>query len=169
LDVSVGADPRAPLGISEDTDWAALWRNLVLARARCLDGGSAVDPTSSQPTDPWASRARDYDERAARRWTQPDSARQFVLSQIADGTLLDIGAGTGAWAAMLASHTTRVTAVERSPAMLRVLAENLAVRGITNVSVLEDHGRRSPWSRTTSRSAPTPCTGPRISRRSLVA
>ena len=106
--MSVGADQRAPLGISEETDWAALWRNLVLARARCLDDGSAVDATSSQPTDQWASRARDYDERAGRRWTQPDSTRQFVLSQITDGTLLDIGAGTGAWAAMLASRTTQI-------------------------------------------------------------
>jgi SAM-dependent methyltransferase len=139
--MSVGAE-QARLRIAGATDWAALWRNLVLARARCLDDGSAVDPSSSRCIDPWESRARDYDERVARRWTQPDSTRQFVLAQITDGaTLLDIGAGTGAWvwvwAAMVAPHAARVTAVEPSPAMIRVLEQNLAVRGITNVSVVQ--------------------------------
>ena len=136
--MNVGADERVRFRIAGATDWAALWRNLVVARARCRDDGSAVDPRSSRCIDPWESRTRDYVERVARRWTKPDSTRQFVLAQIAEGaTLLDIGAGTGAWAAMVAPHAARVTAVERSPAMIRVLEENLAARGITNVSVVE--------------------------------
>jgi SAM-dependent methyltransferase len=138
LDVSAGADRQARVDIAGETDWAVLWRKLVVARARCIDEGSAVDPSSSRFIDPWESRARDYDERVARRWAEPDSTRRFVLEQIAEGaTLLDIGAGTGAWAALVAPHAACVTAVERSPAMIRILEENLAVRRITNVNVVQ--------------------------------
>lgn len=120
------------------TDWAALWRVLVEERARCRDDGSAADPQAEAATDPWASRARDYDERVARRWTHPDSTRAFILAQIAEGaTVLDIGAGTGAWSAFLAPRAASVTAVERSPAMIARLRANLAARGIGNVRIVQ--------------------------------
>lgn len=135
----VGAGPGAPEPLGLSTDWAALWRDLVQARARCRDGGSASDPHAQRGTDPWESRARDYDARVARRWTQPDLTRAFILAQIREGaTLLDIGAGTGAWAALLAPRAARVTAVECSPAMIGMLRENLSARGIMNVRVV--HG-----------------------------
>lgn len=135
------ADPgagRSDLGsLGPGTDWAVLWRDLVEARARCRDDGTAADPRSAAAIDPWASRAGDYDERVARRWAHPDSTRAFILSRVREGTtVLDIGAGTGAWAALLAPRVARVTAVERSPAMIARLRENLAVRGIANVRIV---------------------------------
>jgi len=137
--VSAGADHGALGPFGPATDWAALWRDLVQARARCRDGGSATEAGAQRGIDPWESRARDYDARVARRWARPDPARAFVLAGIQDGaTLLDIGAGTGAWAMLLAPRAARVTAVERSPAMLGILRENLSARGITNVRVV--HG-----------------------------
>jgi len=129
----------ADLGsLGPGTDWAALWRVLVEERARCRDDGDAADPRAEAEADPWASRALDYDERVARRWAHPDSTRAFILSRVRDGaTVLDIGAGTGAWAAFLAPRAASVTAVERSPAMIARLRENLAARGIANVRIVQ--------------------------------
>ena len=135
------ADPGAGRGdlgsLGPATDWAALWRDLVETRARCRDDGAAADPGSAAEIDPWASRARDYDERVARRWAHPNSTRAFILSRVREGsTVLDIGAGTGAWAAFLAPRVARVTAVEPSPAMIARLGENLAARGVANVRIV---------------------------------
>ena len=135
--MSASADGRARPRVMGAADPAALWRDLVLIRARCPDEREIAGTGSSQSFDPWASRARDYDARVARRWSEPDSTRGFILAQLIEGgTLLDIGAGTGAWSMLAAEYATHVTAVERSPAMLRVLEENLAARGIANVSVV---------------------------------
>jgi hypothetical protein len=40
--MSVGAGEGTRLCITGATGWAALWRDLVVARARCLDDGSAL-------------------------------------------------------------------------------------------------------------------------------
>jgi SAM-dependent methyltransferase len=135
---SAGADVDDLGSLGPGTDWAALWGDLVEARARCRDDGSVAAPGDEPGPDPWASRALDYDERVARRWAHPDSTRAFIRSQVRDGaTVLDIGAGTGAWAAFLAPRAASVTAVERSPAMIERLRENLAVRGIANVRIVQ--------------------------------
>lgn len=112
------------------TDWIALWRELVevKSRRRKVEAGA-----ESQP-DVWYARACEFDENIKRRWTKPDSSRDFVMSQLdMNATLLDIGAGTGAWAALLASRARKVTAVEPSPAMIEVIWEKLAAEGRTNV------------------------------------
>jgi len=72
------------------------------------------------------------------RWARPDSSRDFVISQLdANATVLDIGAGTGAWAVLLARRARRVTAVEPSAAMIEVMREKLAVTGCTNVEIVQ--------------------------------
>jgi SAM-dependent methyltransferase len=116
------------------TDWAALWRELVECRARGLGGdGGQIDQD-----DPWAGKAREFNERVQRRWSGPDSSRQFVSSRVEPGTtVLDIGAGTGAWSILLAPKAARVTAIDASPAMASVMRENLANGGVTNVDVVE--------------------------------
>jgi SAM-dependent methyltransferase len=112
------------------TDWAALWHELVECRARGLSG----DDGRNNQDDPWAGRAREFNERVKRRWSGPDSSRQFVSNHVEPGTtVLDIGAGTGAWSILLAPKAARVTAVDASPAMASVMHENLAAEGITNV------------------------------------
>ncbi|MBC7234274.1 MAG: class I SAM-dependent methyltransferase [Chloroflexi bacterium] len=112
------------------TDWAKLWRELVEARA-------ARHRAAEMHGDAWKTRARTFDADVKRRWQKPDSSRAFLLSQVrADDTLLDIGAGTGAWSIYLAPHVRRVTAIEPSPSMIAVMRENLAEAGVTNVDIL---------------------------------
>jgi SAM-dependent methyltransferase len=115
------------------TDWTDLWRELSQMprhrRHAGADGG-----------DPWQERARVYQARAGRRWCRPDSSRETVAAHVAavpDATLLDVGAGTGAWAAYLAPRAARITAVEPSPSMIAVMRENLAAQGITNVDIVQ--------------------------------
>jgi SAM-dependent methyltransferase len=93
--------------------------------------------------DHWRNRAQEFDEHVRRRWEQADTSRTFILAQVdavPNSTVLDIGAGTGAWAGLLARHARRVTAVEPSPAMLEVLRNNLAIEKASNVEVVEE-----PW------------------------
>jgi 2-polyprenyl-3-methyl-5-hydroxy-6-metoxy-1,4-benzoquinol methylase len=116
------------------TDWATLWRQL--AETRYWRGYNR--PEAREQVDAWRERAREYDARIQRRWSQPDSTRDWILSQVDAGTtVLDIGAGTGRWAMLLARHVCSVTAVEPAPAMIEVMTENLAEEGIANVQVIE--------------------------------
>jgi len=115
------------------TDWSNLWRQLVELRAR----GQGSDPDKPDFRDPWAERARDFSQRVGRKWSSSDSSRALVASLVEPGTtVLDIGAGTGAWSIMLAAKAARVTAIDASPAMLRVMHENLAAQGVANVDVI---------------------------------
>lgn len=116
------------------TDWSALWRELVEVQMR----SRKRDASAEQAGDVWGAKARKFDEVVKRRWAKPDSSRTFILSQLdADSTVLDIGAGTGAWSALLARRARHVTAVEPSPAMIELLRENLAQEGVTNVTIVQ--------------------------------
>jgi len=114
------------------TDWNALWRELVEIKEKNhrAPNGQAVHP------DLWADRAVEYRESVRRKWVRPDSSRDFILSRIdSDSTVLDIGAGTGAWSILLARKAKRVTAIEPSPSMIRVLLEDLEKEHIDNVTL----------------------------------
>ncbi len=116
------------------TEWSSLWRELVeiKSRSRTRDAGA------ESQADVWRTRARSFDESVKRRWARPDSSREFILSQLdANSTVLDIGAGTGAWSALLARRAKHVTAVEPSSAMVEVMRENLTADGITNVAIVQ--------------------------------
>jgi ubiquinone/menaquinone biosynthesis C-methylase UbiE len=54
-----------------------------------------------------------------------------------ESSLLDLGAGTGRFALAAAPHCKRVVAVDVSPAMIAVLEQNAAVRGVTNVECVQ--------------------------------
>ncbi len=98
------------------TDWIHLWRELVQVQATAQ---KVADPAGTEQ-DRWRGKSKDYDTSARRRWAKPDSSRDFVVAQLdaAPGsTLLDIGAGTGSWAILLARHARKVTAIDSSPAM----------------------------------------------------
>jgi SAM-dependent methyltransferase len=117
-------------------DWISLWDELV----RVQNCGYAHDKRLDKP-DHWQNRAKEFDDHVRRRWQQADSSRTFILSQLdalPGATVLDIGAGTGAWEMLLARHVSRITAVEPSPAMLQVLHSNLESEKITNVEIVED-------------------------------
>ena len=116
------------------TGWCGLWRELceAQARARAADG-------RADPADPWRHRARDFAAGVARRWSAPDSSRETVAAWLGahpGASLLDIGAGTGAWAAFLSPHAARITAVEPSAGMVEVLRETLAAAGAARVTVV---------------------------------
>jgi precorrin-6B methylase 2 len=120
-------DVTAPTSLI--TEWAWLWRRLV-------ERGSWGACTRAG--DPWADRAAEFDARLAQRWTRPHPLRDNVTARIIPGsTVLDIGAGTGAWAAHLARTARSVTALDCSPAMLAVLRANLARAGVANVHVVQ--------------------------------
>ena len=115
-------------------DWNALWKNLVEIRA--IDRQKRRD--SGEGKDPWTDRAHRFHAGVRERWQQKDSSRDFILSRLdADSTVLDIGAGTGAWSMLLARHARRVTAVDPSESMLSVMRENLASENAANISIVQ--------------------------------
>lgn len=119
--------------MGEITDWAELWRNLAQMQQ---ERRRAV----ASSADPWQERARSYQSRVEHRWAKPDASRQVVAAHLAaapEATFLDIGAGTGAWAVYLAPRAARITALEPSPAMLSVMREVLAAKGISNVTTVQ--------------------------------
>ncbi len=116
------------------TDWNALWRELVEIKAHSHRRKSGAE----DQTDIWADRAVEFKKGVKRRWARPDSSREFILSQIdADSTVLDIGAGTGDWPALLSRRAKHVTAIEPSSSMIGVMCESLAAENITNVTIVQ--------------------------------
>ncbi len=115
------------------TDWNSLWRELVEIKEKSRKGKSK----GSQP-DIWADRAVEFKEGVQRKWVRPDSSRDFILSHLdSNSTVLDIGAGTGAWSVLLSRRAKHVTAVEPSPSMIKVLRESLDEEHVANVSIVE--------------------------------
>lgn len=55
----------------------------------------------------------------------------------AGSTVVDLGAGTGRFALAIAPHCRRVVAVDVSPAMLAVVRDAVARRGLANVDVVQ--------------------------------
>lgn len=77
-----------------------------------------------------------YDHKAG---TDPQEDVDFLLAQglSSDHTLIDFGAGTGAFALAIAPYCQRVIAVDVSPAMLGVLSSQIAERSISNIEVAQ--------------------------------
>lgn len=116
------------------TDWNSLWRALVEIKEESRKGkfGKASKP------DIWADRALEFKQGVQRKWVRPDSSRDFILSRLnPDCTVLDIGAGTGAWSILLSSRAKHVTAVEPSPSMIAVMRDSLVEQRINNVSIVQ--------------------------------
>ena len=117
------------------TDWVGLWRELCEAQARSWQ----TDRTRG-PEDAWRDKARAFAAGIAKRWSTPDSSRGTVAAWLdahPGSSVVDVGAGTGAWAAFLAGHASRVTAVEPSPAMVEVMRETLLAAGAANVELVQ--------------------------------
>ncbi|MEN6475061.1 MAG: class I SAM-dependent methyltransferase [Syntrophaceae bacterium] len=115
-------------------DWALLWRQIVETHA----AGRKREPEAGG--DMWAKKARGFNASVKKRWDRQDSSRSFIIERLqADpgSTVLDIGAGTGAWACLLAPFAKKVTALEPSAAMIEVMRENLKELGITNVEIVQ--------------------------------
>jgi SAM-dependent methyltransferase len=116
------------------TDWNLLWRELVEIKSHSRKIKWGGEP----PEDLWAERALHFKEGVKRRWARPDSSREFILSRLdPNGTVLDIGAGTGSWSMLLSPRVKHVTAVEPSASMIGVMQESLAAEKISNVSIVQ--------------------------------
>ncbi len=110
--------------MAQSTDWIRLWRELV--EAQSPDPERIVKP-------------KGFHAATNRRWAKPDSTQEFIIAQLdstLDGTLLDIGAGTGSWAILMSPHARRITAVDSSPAMIETMQANLSNEKITNVQIV---------------------------------
>ncbi len=119
------------------TDWLLLWQQLVTAQDRFWNLGKEK---KKENKDFWKGRAQHFDKMVQKRWATPDASREFIVSSLKahrNATVLDIGAGTGAWTLLMAKHAARVTAIEPSNAMCAVMEEKLAVENITNVTIVQ--------------------------------
>ncbi|MFH1468758.1 MAG: class I SAM-dependent methyltransferase [Pseudomonadota bacterium] len=113
-----------------EPDWLALWAALVRQQRAYR--------SRRHPGDAWAGRTRAYQAQVRKRWSTPDSSRALVCSWLTPGTsVLDIGAGTGSWAAMFAQHGARVTALDPSEAMIAAMASTFAEEGVRGVRVIQ--------------------------------
>jgi SAM-dependent methyltransferase len=94
----------------------------------------AVRSTAGRPADFWQTLARRFRPPAE---TAPDPAIAALAALIGPADqAVDVGAGGGRLAIPLAAHCREVVAVEPSPAMRAVLAEEAARRGVTNIRLV---------------------------------
>lgn len=118
-------------------DWLYLWQELVEAQTR----GQIKANIGPNPYA-WRDKAREFQAQVQERWQKPDSSRGFIaadLEQHPDDTVLDIGAGVGAWTVFMARRARSVTALDPSHAMLDIFRDNVSAAGLTNVAVLEGY------------------------------
>jgi len=118
------------------TDWILLWQQLVEDFKDKHKGGRGKNKKNNS----LRVSAKQFDKRVKERWSKPDSSRDFIISQMnkhPGSTILDIGAGSGAWSILLARHAQAVTAVEPSHSMAKVMRENLHREDISNVSIVK--------------------------------
>lgn len=118
-------------------DWFLLWRQLVEAHDRFW---KIKKRKKKAQVDAWKDRARHFDQMVKKRWEKPDSSRDLIRSILTprpESTVVDIGAGTGAWAIFMARHAAHVTAIEPSDAMCEVMRERIAAEKIDNVRIIQ--------------------------------
>ena len=116
-------------------DWALLWRQIVQMHEK---GRQAK---SDKRGDMWTKKAHWFNDRVRKRWDKPDSSRDFMVKLLQanpGSSVIDIGAGTGAWVCKLAPYARTVTALEPSRAMIAVMEKNIKKQGITNVQIVQE-------------------------------
>jgi 2-polyprenyl-3-methyl-5-hydroxy-6-metoxy-1,4-benzoquinol methylase len=94
----------------------------------------AVRSTAGRPADFWQTLARRFRPRPD---VDPDPSVEALAALIRpEDRVIDVGAGGGRLAIPLAARCREVVAVEPSPAMRGVLAEEAARRGIGNIRIV---------------------------------
>lgn len=117
------------------TDWLLLWEQLSHAHTCYFQLKNRRDTDDS-----WLDQARDFDDMIRQRWKRPDSSRTHMINFLQNNpgsTVLDIGAGTGAWSLLMATYATHVTALEPSASMRTIITEKVAASGIKNITIAE--------------------------------
>ncbi|HEV2059643.1 MAG TPA: class I SAM-dependent methyltransferase [Solirubrobacteraceae bacterium] len=125
---------------------AARWRRLVGDRLAELERLSPAAGSVSGSF--WDSRADRYAAAVRRANTERDPfLRRLRRLTDASSTVIDVGAGTGRFALVLADGVGHVTAVEPSSAMLAILERDAQELGTTNVTAVQaswDEARVEP-------------------------
>lgn len=112
-------------------DWAEIWRDLV-------EGSRPPGAVRCNSQDWWARRRR-YHRPPEERWQRPNMFLNRLLERLdPSSTVIDVGAGTGAWTIPIARRTARVTAVEPSPYMMQILRQRVLDAGLTNVELVAE-------------------------------
>ena len=138
----VASAPGDPVELALRT---ARWRVLVEEReaqvarlagtaavAAAAPGGPALPATSGH----WDVRAEAFDACSRAHDLGRDPLHRLLLRAVTGRRLLDVGAGTGRYAAPLATVAATVTALEPSAGMRARLVARLAEEGTANVRVL---------------------------------
>lgn len=118
------------------TDWIALWKELVEKQGPFWNRKKR----SQSNKDKWKGRAKRFEARVKEQWAKPDQHRDIIISAISscpDASVLDIGAGTGAWSILMSGVVREVTAIEPSGEMRKILQDNLKKESIKNVKILD--------------------------------
>ena len=130
------------------TDWLTLWQQLADAQSDFWKFNKAKkEPKTTGEADSWTEKAKHFDAMVRERWNQPDSTRDHllgILEQHPEASVLDIGAGTGAWSLLMAKHVRLVTALDPSPAMLKVLSANASESRLDNITIIEGSWPETP-------------------------
>jgi len=125
---------------------AVRWRRLVTDRLAELERLSPAAGSVSGSF--WDNRAGRYAAGVRRANTERDPfLRRLRRLTDASSTVIDVGAGTGRFALVLADGVSHVTAVEPSSAMLAILqrdAEELGADNLTAVQATWDEARVEP-------------------------
>ncbi len=115
-------------------DWVGQWQAMYDAERQ--QGEARARPDAARAADHWHGRAQRY-ARRSHAVPQPDDAMQALLPLLRPtDVVLDIGAGTGRYASVLAQHVQQVIALEPSPAMREQLVQRIVEDGLTNVEVV---------------------------------
>jgi SAM-dependent methyltransferase len=131
---------------SGDGPAAARWRRLVTDRLAEL---ARLSPSAGSVSGSfWDRRADRYAAAVRRATTERDPfLRRLRRLTDASSTVIDVGAGTGRFALVLADGVGHVTAVEPSSAMLAILRREAQELGAANVTALQatwDEARVEP-------------------------
>jgi len=134
LSVTVRAEPGSPEGqlLADPFErWTALQLGCPARRARLEEAAEHAV---------WERIAERYDAESSLARAAPELVDWVAGLVRPEDDLLDVGAGTGAFALPLARRVRAVTAAEPSPGMLRVLTRKRDEAEATNLAVV-----RSGW------------------------
>jgi len=119
----------------EMVNYVHLWRDLVR-----LGEERRKRKTKNHSKDQWHGKAANFDLRVSERWQQQDSSRAFVLqtlTEFPEPTVLDIGAGSGAWVSLMSPFAKTVTAIDPSESMLAQLERRIEEEKLLNVNIIK--------------------------------